>query len=240
MPASPVSESSPLPSFRFLQYRRGTAVAHRMTQLLGSNAQGSRPAPYKLSAILTGHSSDVRSICTASLSSSNRLSSASRDGTARSWVRGGSGDWAEERVYRDGHEGYVNAVCFVAPEEAGGDDHGLPSSAACTLRAPPLSTRRCRPPRYCRNRRRHPALLALAYFTVSHHSLARPSRPRRQCMRSTRFSGRTASCERKLGLDGEGLGLARRCRRRGYGRVAMRACARGPRGCSVGRHATGE
>ncbi|GAA5996468.1 uncharacterized protein JCM10292_007629 [Rhodotorula paludigena] len=95
-----------------------------MTQLLGSDAQGSRPAPYKLSAILTGHSSDVRSISTASSSSSNRLFSASRDGTARSWVLESSGDWTEERVYRDGHEGYVNALCFVAPKEAGSDDYG--------------------------------------------------------------------------------------------------------------------
>ncbi|GAA5888437.1 hypothetical protein JCM16303_005740 [Sporobolomyces ruberrimus] len=67
--------------------------------------------PYQLSALLSGHTDDVRSLASTSSSSSNLFSS-SRDGTARSWTKEGtSSEWKEDGVWKEGHEGFINAVC---------------------------------------------------------------------------------------------------------------------------------
>ncbi|GAA5900619.1 uncharacterized protein JCM6883_002902 [Sporobolomyces salmoneus] len=72
--------------------------------------------PYRFSAVLSGHTSDVRSL---SASSTNFLFSASRDGTARSWTRSGQGDkeWKAGRVWKEGHVGFVNSVCLLTISE---------------------------------------------------------------------------------------------------------------------------
>ncbi|GAA6058301.1 hypothetical protein JCM3770_003726 [Rhodotorula araucariae] len=70
-----------------------------------------RPSKYRLAALLPGHRDDVRAVA-ASLA--DRLFSASRDGTARSWAPTSQQGWAEERVWR-GQEGYLNAVTCIPP-----------------------------------------------------------------------------------------------------------------------------
>ncbi|GAA5835652.1 hypothetical protein JCM9279_004604 [Rhodotorula babjevae] len=96
------------------------------------SADPSRPPPYRLAALLRGHSNDVRAVAS---SSSNRLFTASRDGTARSWVRasgggdGQAGGWAEDRVWRDGHEGYINAIARVPARPNDPEQHGFLATA---------------------------------------------------------------------------------------------------------------
>jgi len=70
---------------------------------------------YVLSAILSGHTDDVRSLASTSTSSS-KLFSASRDGTARGWGHGDDG-WEEDGRWEKGHEGFVNAVCYLPQQE---------------------------------------------------------------------------------------------------------------------------
>ncbi|GAA6021795.1 hypothetical protein JCM11491_003878 [Sporobolomyces phaffii] len=75
---------------------------------------------YRVSALLEGHTDDVRALCApASASSSTatpRLFSASRDATARSWTLRDRGQWVQDAVWDKGHEGFVNSVCeFGAP-----------------------------------------------------------------------------------------------------------------------------
>jgi len=122
--AGPSTSHSPPPT--------PTTCAHSMTQRPRPQpADGDkppRPPPYRIAALLRGHSNDVRAVAS---SSSHRLFTASRDGTARSWARAsrGGGDdqaggWAEERVWRDGHEGYINAVSFVSAHPNDPDQHG--------------------------------------------------------------------------------------------------------------------
>ncbi|GAA5929549.1 hypothetical protein JCM3775_002372 [Rhodotorula graminis] len=96
------------------------------------SGEPSRPPPYRLAAFLRGHSNDVRAV--ASSTSPSRLFTASRDGTARAWSRErGDGDkggsWAEERVWRDGHEGYINAVSSVPADPSEPDQHGFLATA---------------------------------------------------------------------------------------------------------------
>ncbi|BGP38000.1 hypothetical protein JCM10449v2_001927 [Rhodotorula kratochvilovae] len=103
------------------------------------NSDGAQQAPFRLSSTLAGHAADVRALAstprathlggatTRSAHSYNAgcplLFSASRDGSARSWVaratddgaRGSGGGWTEGTVYggaegSTGHEGFVNAV----------------------------------------------------------------------------------------------------------------------------------
>ncbi|GAA5826417.1 hypothetical protein JCM5353_008865 [Sporobolomyces roseus] len=81
-----------------------------MTQLDSPSPTSSAPQ-YVLSAILSGHTDDVRSLASTSTSSS-KLFSASRDGTARGWNRGHDG-WEESERWEKGHEGFVNAVCYL-------------------------------------------------------------------------------------------------------------------------------
>lgn len=89
------------------------------------DAPASSPLPpYRLAALLEGHTSDVRSLCTAPLSSSRQLLSTSRDGSTRLWTQMDAGKWTQEREWREGHEGFVNAVCFVPAVEGEEDQSG--------------------------------------------------------------------------------------------------------------------
>ncbi|GJN88517.1 hypothetical protein Rhopal_001483-T1 [Rhodotorula paludigena] len=111
-------------------------------------ASSSTPAaPYRLSSALAGHAADVRALASAPPPAAVAahsaqatqgydqtrpvLFSASRDGTARSWVRRGAaegvrgvgGGWADHATYggadaQSGHEGFVNAVEWLG----GGDE----------------------------------------------------------------------------------------------------------------------
>ncbi|TNY19859.1 phospholipase A-2-activating protein [Rhodotorula diobovata] len=103
---------------------------HPGVVLFGS--EDGRPPPYRLAALLRGHANDVRAV--ASSSSSSQLFTASRDGSARSWCRGAEdgeqgGGWKEERVWQDGHEGYLNALSFVPPTLGDPDKHGFLATA---------------------------------------------------------------------------------------------------------------
>lgn len=86
-----------------------------------------RPAPYKLSALLRGHTDDVRCVTADhhSYKSTSRLASTSRDGSARLWetteIPEGSRDWRQACEWREGHEGYVNAARFVYLKDSGID-----------------------------------------------------------------------------------------------------------------------
>lgn len=65
--------------------------------------------PFILSALLKGHSDDIRGLTSSSTST---LYSCSRDGTARSWKRGSTGDWEHKDTFI-GHEGFVNSICWI-------------------------------------------------------------------------------------------------------------------------------
>ena len=91
-----------------------------------------RPAPYKLSALLRGHTDDVRCVTADhhSSKSTSRLASTSRDGSARLWetteIPEGSRDWRQACEWREGHEGYVNAARFVYLKDSGIGESGPP------------------------------------------------------------------------------------------------------------------
>lgn len=91
-----------------------------------------RPAPYKLSALLRGHTDDVRCVTADhhSYKSTSRLASTSRDGSARLWetteIPEGSRDWRQACEWREGHEGYVNAARFVYLKDSGIGESGPP------------------------------------------------------------------------------------------------------------------
>lgn len=86
-----------------------------------------RPAPYKLSALLQGHEDDVR--CVTADRRSSRLASASRDGSARLWAHvstpARTQEWQQTCVWRQGHEGFVNAVAFVPPIDGQGNGESV-------------------------------------------------------------------------------------------------------------------
>ena len=80
---------------------------------MSAGEERTSPAPFRLSALLAGHSDDVRGLAS---DPSSRLLSGSRDGTARTWTRPGdqkgrTGGWVEESVSRD-HQGFVNSVTW--------------------------------------------------------------------------------------------------------------------------------
>ncbi|KAJ2849937.1 WD repeat protein Lub1 [Coemansia brasiliensis] len=64
---------------------------------------------YKLSAILDGHSADVRGLVAYG---SDTLVSVSRDGTGRIWKRKAANGYEEDSVLL-GHEGYISSVTWV-------------------------------------------------------------------------------------------------------------------------------
>ncbi|XP_053603095.1 phospholipase A-2-activating protein [Plodia interpunctella] len=69
---------------------------------------------YKLSAILTGHSMDVRCVTTTQ---ENCILSASRDRTAKLWHPEGIKDFVNVVTYK-GHKNFVSCVCWIPPCEA--------------------------------------------------------------------------------------------------------------------------
>ncbi|SPO40677.1 related to DOA1 - involved in ubiquitin-dependent proteolysis [Pseudozyma flocculosa] len=71
-------------------------------------------APYKLSSQLAGHSADVRSVSTCATATGHHLIlSASRDATARIWLRrAGQRDFTPAAEL-SGHDGFVNASAFL-------------------------------------------------------------------------------------------------------------------------------
>ncbi|KAL0840126.1 hypothetical protein ABMA28_015431 [Loxostege sticticalis] len=69
---------------------------------------------YKLSAVLCGHSMDVRCVSTTK---ENCILSASRDRTAKLWHPEGVKDFVNVVTYK-GHTNFVSCVCWVPPCEA--------------------------------------------------------------------------------------------------------------------------
>ncbi|KAF9446337.1 phospholipase A-2-activating protein [Macrolepiota fuliginosa MF-IS2] len=67
--------------------------------------------PYKLSATLTAHSSDVRALSTPR---NDLVLSASRDTTAISWQKSENGQFLPSTVFRPGSR-YVNSVAYLPP-----------------------------------------------------------------------------------------------------------------------------
>ncbi|GAA6064645.1 hypothetical protein JCM10212_004487 [Sporobolomyces blumeae] len=88
-----------------------------MTQLVPDRTASTRP--YRLCALLAGHTSDVRSLSSTcdSTPGVDELFSASRDSSARRWCRSRTsrGEWQQVGAYTGGHEGFVNAVAVVPP-----------------------------------------------------------------------------------------------------------------------------
>ncbi|KAJ2853397.1 WD repeat protein Lub1 [Coemansia erecta] len=66
---------------------------------------------YKLSATLSGHSSDVRGLASQG---SDLLVSVSRDKTAKVWKRASPNEFAEDATLI-GHQGFVNSVAIIPP-----------------------------------------------------------------------------------------------------------------------------
>ena len=87
--------------------------------------------PYKLSALLRGHTDDVRCVTAdRSSKSTSRLASTSRDGSARLWetieTPEGPREWRQACEWREGHEGYVNAARFVHLKDSGDGESSPP------------------------------------------------------------------------------------------------------------------
>ncbi|GAA5989155.1 hypothetical protein JCM10908_001187 [Rhodotorula pacifica] len=104
----------------------------------------SRPAPYKLSALLQGHTDDVRCV---TADRSGRLASASRDGSARLWkhtdASGGSLARCQACEWTEGHEGFVNSVAFVPPIEGAGEGYIATAGADSLIQLYDLSSPTC-------------------------------------------------------------------------------------------------
>ncbi|ORY55320.1 WD40-repeat-containing domain protein [Leucosporidium creatinivorum] len=93
-----------------------------MTQHVDFSAEAdpssSKPPLYRLSALLEGHTDDVRSLCGTAAS---ELFSTSRDGTARKWVRKGpregqTGGWKQTELWEGQHQGFVNSCAWFTLE----------------------------------------------------------------------------------------------------------------------------
>ncbi|KAG6439134.1 hypothetical protein O3G_MSEX000514, partial [Manduca sexta] len=69
---------------------------------------------YKLSAVLSGHSMDVRCVATTK---EFCILSASRDRTAKLWHPEGVKDFVNVVTYK-GHKNFVSCVCWLPPCEA--------------------------------------------------------------------------------------------------------------------------
>ncbi|CDR47896.1 RHTO0S15e03378g1_1 [Rhodotorula toruloides] len=97
-----------------------------MTATFPSSPEPSDPPlpPYRLSALLQAHTSDVRYLSVAPLASSPQLFSASRDGSARSWVQKEGVEWMQDKEWKQGHEGFANALCWIPPVEEEEDKAG--------------------------------------------------------------------------------------------------------------------
>ncbi|KAL5529556.1 hypothetical protein ACEPAG_5541 [Sanghuangporus baumii] len=67
--------------------------------------------PYKLSASLSNHSSDVRAVASPS---NDLVLSASRDKTVRSWTRTSSNAFSQDYTFRAGNK-FLNAITYIPP-----------------------------------------------------------------------------------------------------------------------------
>ncbi|OAV86226.1 hypothetical protein PTTG_01746 [Puccinia triticina 1-1 BBBD Race 1] len=65
--------------------------------------------PFKLSATLTGHSQDVKSV---KFVQKDSIFSCARDTTARVWKRT-DGQWTEQMVYQNSNPGFLNAIAAI-------------------------------------------------------------------------------------------------------------------------------
>ncbi|KAI9140362.1 WD-40 repeat-containing protein [Paraphysoderma sedebokerense] len=68
-------------------------------------------APYKLSAVLSGHDMDVKSVIAPN---DNLLISASRDKSVRSWIRESPTSFSQLHSFL-GHQHFVNALAWIPP-----------------------------------------------------------------------------------------------------------------------------
>ncbi|GAA6016549.1 hypothetical protein JCM10207_002836 [Rhodosporidiobolus poonsookiae] len=120
----------------------GTSAAQQHSSMSTSSSR------YRLSSTLAGHSQDVRALATApaplaALASSSTntssyathlptLFSASRDGSAREWIRssasegikGQGGGWKDGQTFKGQHEGFVNAVEWVQQQQGNDEAPG--------------------------------------------------------------------------------------------------------------------
>ncbi|SCV69115.1 BQ2448_2135 [Microbotryum intermedium] len=100
------------------------------TSIESSTNDTSSKTQYRISALLRGHTDDVRALTS---DSQGTLYSASRDGTVKSWRRtaqepnGQEGRWQLQRTWEELHTGFINSVCWVGTESSGGEvsDAGL-------------------------------------------------------------------------------------------------------------------
>ncbi|KAM0792509.1 hypothetical protein ACM66B_005179 [Microbotryomycetes sp. NB124-2] len=84
--------------------------------------QPHKPAQYTVSALLRGHTDDVRALACDPL---GRLYSASRDNTVRQWTRRTSINdddsaehaWQQTDIWQHHHEGFVNSVAWLPSQE---------------------------------------------------------------------------------------------------------------------------
>ncbi|GAA5953867.1 hypothetical protein JCM3765_000673 [Sporobolomyces pararoseus] len=96
-----------------------------MTQITRTSEEAEGEGSYVLSAILKGHTNDVRSLSSAgsSTSSSSTIYSGSRDGTARSWYYNKKdNEWIQGQIWKPEHpddEGYINSVCYFNRQDQG-------------------------------------------------------------------------------------------------------------------------
>ncbi|XP_063216584.1 phospholipase A-2-activating protein [Bacillus rossius redtenbacheri] len=87
---------------------------------------------YKLSCILYGHKSDVRSVCT---SATGCIVSGSRDKSAKFWTPNeASGGYSESQTLV-GHTNYVSSVCWLPMSQQHPEGLVLTGSNDCTIRA---------------------------------------------------------------------------------------------------------
>ncbi|KAG0046437.1 hypothetical protein BGZ83_008395, partial [Gryganskiella cystojenkinii] len=77
-------------------------------------ATSSPKATWQLSAILTGHTGDVKAVIAPTDST---VVSVSRDKTARTWKRESNNTFSEDSIFL-GHTNYVNSVAFIGASEA--------------------------------------------------------------------------------------------------------------------------
>lgn len=67
------------------------------------------PPAYHLSALISGHTDDVRAVC---VDSSTRIYSGSRDATTRIWEPATESEYVQVGEYQV-DQGFVNAVCWM-------------------------------------------------------------------------------------------------------------------------------
>ncbi|SCZ97666.1 BZ3500_MvSof-1268-A1-R1_Chr4-3g07351 [Microbotryum saponariae] len=117
------------------------------SSLEASTNDPSSTTQYRISALLRGHTDDVRALTSAP---DGTLYSASRDGTVKSWrttakePNGQQGRWELRRTWEGLHTGFVNSVRWVGKERSetgllctGGQDSLIQVVSLSTPDAPP-------------------------------------------------------------------------------------------------------